>query len=89
MHTFITYLKNNLFLLLTFVLNYGILYYRKEIKDMDYYETYDCHIPLNAEERAKFNFLVNSHHMTVDEAYRIIEEEHQSRFRKENKDEKA
>lgn len=56
---------------------------------MDYYETYDCHIPLNAEERAKFNFLVNSHHMTVDEAYRIIEEEHQSRFRKENKDEKA
>ena len=52
-------------------------------------ETYDCHIPLTIEERAKFNYLVNSHGMSVDEAYRLIEEEHDARFRKETNYERA
>ena len=42
---------------------------------MDYEEIYDCHIPLTPEERAKFNYLVNQHKMSIDEAYKLIEEE--------------
>lgn len=63
--------------------SYVLSLVQKGDKAMDREELYECHTPLNPEERAKFNFLVNCHKLSIDEAYSIIEEERKYRFRKE------